>query len=553
LVITESGHYLVCNDLFFNGEDCPSENSTRAISQTQPTRFGITIAANDVFIDFNDHTYTIENENIGGLITLSDFVRSTVSSGTIIGDNQPGQFGVFITNQSTSVSNMAFANIAAAPATAAAAAANAAAAAPAAAAAVAAAAAAAAAAHASTRSVTIDPTSNTLSGILLEKLKCENCLNGISLQGFITNLIVRDVSINRSIEMGITQPSRAGFHGNFIFENVLIANSGLNGIYTTFNQDNWFFNRCQIRNSVLNGAIFEGTQNLTFNDCQITDSGAKGLIASIRQSQNVTLSGLEIFNSGDEVIRVDNVQNLSIEDSKFINYVATEHPICKIQDVNNGYIKGSEFMSTSGLSDGIFIRNSHGLLLEKNLVKITSNTTCEPKPKQPPLSNNNIAFSLQLKHCPPTIITTGPTAINLQGGVTAMRLAGCVVSGSPSVGIALRQDNLSGIEEGIIIEDCLVDGAQNIGILFESTRNCAVFESQVVNSQGDGIFINSTSAQTAVRDNTLTGNRLIGIDDRGINSQIYRNFASGNGRNYSLNILSAVPAAGIGSIENING
>ena len=212
-----------------------------------------------------------------------------------------------------------------------------------------------------------------LSGILLENLKSEGSLNGLSLQGNITNLIVRDFYINRSIEMGITQPGRSGFHGNLIFQNVSIANSGLNGIYTTFNQDNWLFERCQIRNSGLNGAIFVGTQNLTFRDCQISDSGAKGLIASLRQSQNVTLSGLEIFNSGDENLRVDNVQNLSITDSKFINYGPTELPLCKIQDVNNGTIVGNQFMSTAGLSDGLFIRNSHGLLLENNLVKIFNN------------------------------------------------------------------------------------------------------------------------------------------------------------------------------------
>ena len=101
-------------------------------------------------------------------------------------------------------------------------------------------------------------------------------------------------------EMGITQPSRSGFHGNYLFQNVSIANSGINGIYTTFNQDNWSFDNCQIRNSVLNGAIFEGTQNLVFKNSQISESGAKGLVVSIRQSQNVELSDVEIFNSSDE-------------------------------------------------------------------------------------------------------------------------------------------------------------------------------------------------------------------------------------------------------------
>ena len=321
----------------------------------------------------------------GGLLVLSGFTGVQISNGLIEGDNQPGQFGVAIAAApaapaaaaAAAVSNVAFANLAAAAAAPAAAPAAPAAFAAAAAPAAAAVAVAAAAAAAPFMGVPFDPPANTLSGVLLEGLRIENSLNGISLQGVMTNLFVRDVSINRSIQMGITQPSRSGFHGNYIFERVTISNTGLNGIYTTFNQDNWLFNDIQIRNSGLNGAIFEGTQNLIFKNSQISQSGAKGLVVSIRQTQSATIDNVQIFNAGDEAVRIDNVQTLSMTNSKFTNYSGTSLPVAKIQDVNNGLIQNNQFLSFGGNADGLFVRNSHGLLVQGNQVKVFNNLKAE--------------------------------------------------------------------------------------------------------------------------------------------------------------------------------
>ena len=594
LTITQPGHYIVCKPLFFSGTSLEARNQLPLLKSfaqrglvADPfgdASFGVTIASNGVFFDLNSQTYTLSGTNTGGLLVLSGITGTLISNGTITADNSPGQFGVAITSAAAAapaaaaaaatVANVAFANIAAAAAASAAAAAApaaaAASAAPAAAAAVAAAAATATAVSAAIDPVNIidpvmDPVLNTLSGILLQGLRIENSLNGLSLQGNVTNVYVRDVSINRSTQMGITQPSRSGFHGNFNFENITIANSGLNGIYTTFNQDNWTFNNVQIRNSGLNGAIFEGTQNLTFKNSQISQSGAKGLVASIRQSQNVTLSGLEIFNSGDENLRVDNVQDLSVTDSKFINYTPTMLPVVKIQDVNNAYIVGNEIMSAAGLADGLFIRNSHGLLIQDNVVKVFSNATSTTPMPQPPAigssSTSSLTNFIQQQYCmptpptPPVVVCTGshPIGINLQGGVTATLINRCVVSGTPSVGIAVQPDTLNGYDEGVMIEQCIVDGAQCAGILFASALNCGAFATKVVNGQADGILIDASSSQTAVRDNTLINNRGFGIRNLGLNSQIYHNFASGNGSNYSTGILVAFPGPEVGSLENISG
>lgn len=121
------------------------------------------------------------------------------------------------------------------------------------------------------------------------------------------------------------------------------------------------------------------------------------------------------------------------------------------------------------------------------------------------------------------------------------------------MGIALLPDSLNGTDEGVVIADCLVDGAQSSGVFFSQAANCALFGSTLVNGQGDGIFIDATSSQCSVRDNTLTNNRNFGIRNNGINSQIYHNFANANGRNFSAGILQSRPKPGVGSLENING
>lgn len=426
-----------------------------------------------------------------------------------------------------------------------------------------------------------DPTMPPNGAIVVQNVSSVNNQNGISFQGSISNAIIRDVTILNSLEDGITtQTARVGSKGNIIIEDVSIEGSPLNGIYTTFNQYNWELNRVLINNSGLNGALFAGFQNLTIRDSQIRESGAKGLVASIRQSQNVTLSGLQIVNSADEALRVDNVQQLSIDSSKFINYNATTLPLVKIQDVNNGLIRNSEFMSLGGLSDGLFVRNSHGLIFDTNLVKVFNNAThTTPAPRPPNTSGpsgNPLADYILEKFCLDvslpggsenvsgtgsgsglnsngSTLLGGPIGINFQGGVTATQLRNTVVSGTPTIGIAVQPDTLNGIDEGVVIENVLIDGAQSSGIFFANALNCAAFNSQIINGQGDGITVNAQSSQTAIRGNTLTNNRGVGLRNSGSNSQIYANFAAGNGLNYAGTNLVSAPARGLGSLENISG
>lgn len=584
LIIDKPGHYIVCKPLSFSGNSIEALNQQSLLksyaeqglvaASFADTAFGVTIASDAVFFDLNSQTYTLSGTNTGGFLVMPGIAGTLISNGTVKADNSPGQFGVAITTvsatipaatASTAVTGVTFAHIAGAPSAALAApatpTATAASIAPAAALAVASATAAAVDPSGDLPSLTAavkDPIMNNR--VFYQNLEINDSLNGLSFAGNATNVFVQNVSINRSTQMGITQPSRSGFHGNFNFENVAIANSGLNGIYTTFNQDNWTFNKIQIRNSGLNGAIFEGTQNLTFNNSQISQSGAKGLVASIRQSQNIAISGLEVFNSGDENLRIDNVQNLSITNSKFINYTPTGLPVVKIQDVNNALIEGNDIMSAAGFADGLFIRNSRGSLIQNNTVKVFSNVTPTTPIPQPPVmaasGSSSLTSFIQQQYCMPTpVACTGsfPVGINLQGGATASLISRCVVSGTPSVGIAVQLDTLNGFDEGVMIEQCVIDGAQCAGILFASAVNAGVFSTKVLNGQGDGILIDVNSSQTAVRDNTVINNRGFGIRNLGTNSQIYHNFASGNGRNYSSGILVALPGPGVGSLENISG
>ena len=160
-------------------------------------------------------------------------------------------------------------------------------------------------------------------------------------------------------------------------------------------------------------------------------------------------------------------------------------------------------MSAAGLADGLFIRNSHGLIIQNNLVKVFNNFSSTPSP-QPPVvtAMNPLGQFIQTNFC--GISTTSlkqhawsPIGINLQGGVTGTRVSNCVVTGTPTIGIALLPDPLNGTNEGVVIENCLVDGAQTNDVLFSHALNCAIFGSALVNGQGDGIFIETVLAANA--------------------------------------------------------
>ena len=364
--------------------------------------------------------------------------------------------------------------------------------------------------------------------IIIERCNLSSNVFGLTIEAGIgtNNITVRDCSIDQSIDMGIVQFSREGNANNIFLDNINISNSGLNGIYTTFSQGNWIINNCKISNSTLNGMILEGFQNLLINNSQVLNSGAHGIIASIRMSQNIEIENTQIFNAGNECLRIDNIENLIVDHCELTNYLTTySSPIMKIQDIYNGAIRNSQFNSVAGVSDGLFIRNSQGITVDNCGFNILCN---QPQ-------------------------TNCPVGINVHGGVTSSVIRNCNISGNPSVGINIVPDVLNGFNEGVVVENCLIQGSINDGIFISTSTNCAVFDSKIFNGKNNGLVLDAFTGQCAIQNNKLINNLGIGLSNAGFNNQIYHNFANGNGTNYTGVALVVAPAPGIGVLENING
>ena len=275
--------------------------------------------------------------------------------------------------------------------------------------------------------------------------------------------------------------------------------------------------------------ILVGFKNLAIHNCQVYESGAHGIFASLRLSQNIDIANCQIFNCADAALRVDNVENLTIRDCEFTNYVATQAPVVKIQDIFQGTIARCQINSVAGTSDGLFVRNCRGITVLNSNAHIVCNQSA----------------------------STCPIGFNFKGNVTGTTVRQCTVTGTPAIGIALQQDTLNGTDTGVIIENCLVQGAAQQGILCALATNCGIYSSKIIGCQSDGIRLDAQTSQCSVRDNTLISNGGYGISNlngSGHNT-IYHNFAQNNALgNYNgvAAVLITPPAAHVGVLENID-
>lgn len=370
-----------------------------------------------------------------------------------------------------------------------------------------------------------------LEGVLIKRCNFSFDYAGITFGNYCTNVIVQDCSIDKSLFTGINEPARGGYSSNILIKNTAISNSTFHGIYSTFNQSNWILDGVQISNSGLNGMILSGFQTLSLHRCQVFNSGSYGITASIRQNQNFEMSNCQIFNAQNSTLRIDNASNVLLNNCQLTNYFASTEPVVKLQDIFNGSISDCLVNSSAGTSDGIFIRNCHGFSVEKCKVNILCN---EPH-------------------------TGCPIGINLQGGVTTTVVKNCIISGNPSIGIAIQPDEHNFTNTGVGIKNCTVQGAVVNGILVSNSSACSIFNSEISDGQGTGIFLDENTSNCPVRNNTLTNNgvgipTVFGISNKGTNNQIYHNFASGNGTNYDSGVPFVVkPSTGLGVLENISG
>lgn len=491
-----SGYYCLGENVFFNGAlvTNPGIEGPIAIAVSSPPD-------GNVVIDLNNHTLKYSGMRTNGIATIGSSAHITIKNGTIEGSNDADTAGILVLTNNVNVENVRIIN----------------------------------ASGSNSSAIDIQgaflatPNSPTvilkpIDAILIDRCDFEGNNFGIQLNTFSNGVTIKNCTINNSVQMGITQPSRKNTASNVTIDKCTISNSGLNGIYTTYYQANWLIRDCQISNSGLNGMILACFQNLKVLGCQIWQCGAHGITASIRQSQNVEFADCQIFNTQDSSLRIDNVENLVIRNCAITNALPSSAPLLKVQDIYNGQIVGCTLNSTAGTAGGLFMRNCHGMLVDQT----TANIFC-----MQPLVNCPIGF-------------------NLQGSVESTVIRNCLISGNPSLGIALTVDTLNGTDTGIVVENCTIREATEHGIAFFSATNSAIYGSKVISCTGDGIFLDTNTNQCSVRDNTLISNGKFGIENVGTDNKIYHNFAQGNGTDYSSGVpLVTSPAPHVGVLENI--
>lgn len=491
------GYYCLKEDVTFDGSLVPNEGFEGPI--------GIALDAQNVELDLNNHTINFSGTGANALATIGNSGHITIKNGTIVGPlTDQDAVGILLLTGDVTVKNVRIINTAGLGS----------------------------AAIEIQGALLPSPTSPTITYTLASDITIEDCdlqANnvGISLNTFTNGVRIKNCTIDHSIQMGITQPSRSNSATNVFIDGCTISNSGLNGVYTTYTQANWSFTNCKISDSILNGMILEGFKNLSLQNCQVYNSGAHGIIASIRHSENVSLDNCQIFNAGDAALRIDNIDNLSIRNSQFTNSIRTSSPVIKLQDIFQGTMAHCTITSTAGTSDALFIRNCRGIAI----------------------SHTNIHTSCSA--------TTCPVGINLQGNVTGTTIRNCSITGTPSVGIALQQDMLNGTDSGVVIEESLIQGAQLQGILFSHATKSAVYNCKIIGSGSDGIRLDAQTDQSSIRDNTLVSNGGFGINNLNAvgNNKIYHNFAQGNVLGSFNGIppaLITAPAPHVGVLENID-
>ncbi len=522
LEITQPGRYCLAEDIVVNGNIIP------------PGIFGpigIAINTNNVDLDLNNHTILVIGSGTTAVVTIGTSSHAYIHNGTIAGTGSPADqssTGIDLLTNNCIVSDMQINNFSAF----------------------------------NGAGIIIGglfvptPLSSDIlieknEGIIVERCNLSANYSGIALISAPTNnIMLRDCAIDKSLFVGINQPSRRDYWSNVAIENCSISNSAYHGIYTTYNQSNWILKNVQVSNSGLDGMILAGFQSLKLDNCQVSNSGSYGIIASIRQSQNVEISNCQVFNSQNGALRVDNVSNLLIKDCQLTNYIPSTEPLLKLQDIFNGSVRGCLFSSVDGTADGFFARNCQGLVVQNCAANIFCN--------QP--------------------VTNCPIGFNIHGGVNNAVIQNCNVSGNPSIGIAIVPDgyngnagltniskqvptvpnNLNGTNSGIVVDGCTMQGVVNTGILLSNASSCTVSNCNVVDGAGDGITLDSTTTKCSVTGNKLTNNAGIGLNNEAVPQSgicinpIFHNFATCNGTNFVGVPLVVGPQSGVGVLDNIS-
>jgi len=284
---------------------------------------------------------------------------------------------------------------------------------------------------------------------------------------------------------------------------------------------------CIVAGVFQQGVQINGCQKTTIKQTQITGDGAIGISLAHAFDVEIADSGidLEFASTG---ITMQNSEAVDIENTT----ITLESPLVE--------------------ANGIDMLNTIHTVIKNCIITLTVPETSSP----------------------------GGDGIVMLGGVKGCVIQDCAIDNYPEVGILSLNPIDFGPSYEIIIDHCVIhnaleDAIQFNGVLGSTIQNCDIAFADfnginlidstnitvlgnIIQSNGqEGIILDGTTTNCAVRDNTVLANLLKGVDNMGgASNAIYHNFAQANGAspvdNYTGVALVVAPAPGIGVLENIS-
>lgn len=317
---------------------------------------------------------------------------------------------------------------------------------------------------------------------------------------------VNDVSIQNTLINSFNNTLTFSQNSNVFIGDSVFSNSGGNAILITGGTKNVEVESCQFFGSNCTGILAQDVSNLVFRDCTVS------ILTQMPQTGMSFLRGFGLQVSDMDVSVL--LQDPTMSGTNVLTF----------QDCV-GFSVGQANLETNAISSD----NMGG-----NAVLIYGN------------SQRGSIQDCVIKSVQPNVMAAGISVFEPSEDIT---IQNTTIDGVRNVGIYL---------EGVLYSQLLnntVRGTQvGSGIFLKGSTGISLFGNTAISNSIDGIFLDSNTIQCAVRDNTVSKNGGVGINNQAMlqTNKIYHNFAQNNRiKNYAGVELVAKPGEGVGALENI--
>jgi hypothetical protein len=301
--------------------------------------------------------------------------------------------------------------------------------------------------------------------------------------------------------------------------------------------------------------ILEADTNVSITDSLFRNVGGTSVV-SLTNVNNMEMESCQLFGNGCSGIQGNTVTNTTVRECTVavtagsaqtgMNFVGSKG--VQVQDTEVSVLLQDP--ETSG-TNGVVFQDCVGFSLAHTVVETNARSTASMGGNGVLIFGSCQGGDVQdciVKSIQPNVAAFG---ISCFSPSEAIRIENNTIDGARTTGIYLQGVLYS------LVQNNLVRGTQaGTGIVLNGAAGIALFANTSIDNSIDGILLDTSTIQCAVRDNTTSKNGAIGINNQAPlqTNKIYHNFAQKNRiRNYAGVELVAKPGEGIGALENISG